>query len=131
MDSELWHIALIDALLLCAVAGMGLSFRAWVKRERCELQQRLDALESQQARLQRTSEHMDSLCQEIEAMSRRHADGAPAIDTAARNEADDVYRRAWSKLDEGASPAAVARELGLGVAEVELMGRMMHLRRRS
>ena len=131
MSNALWHIALVDGLLLCAVIGMALSFRAWVQRERRQLQQRLDALEVQQAHLLQTSQRMDALCQSLEGMSRRRPDDAPAAETPVRNAADDVYRRAWIRLDEGAPAAAVARELGLGVAEVELMGRMMHLRRRS
>lgn len=130
MDSALWHVALVDALLLCGVLGMGLSVRAWIKRAQLQVQQRLDALEAQQAHLMQTSERMDALCQSLEEMSRRRVDLPPAVDTSAQGESDDVYRRAWSRLDEGAAPAVVARELGLGVAEIELMGRMMQLRRR-
>ena len=118
-------------LFRSSVLGMGLSFRAWVKRERFQLQQRLDALEAQQMRLERAGERADALCQSLELANRQRTDAPPAADAPARRETEDVYQRAWSRLDEGAPPAVVARELGLGVAEVELMGRMMHLRRRN
>jgi len=46
-----------------------------------------------------------------------------------RDESEDVYARAWERLERGHTAAAVAKELEMGIAEVELLGRMMRQRR--
>ena len=53
------------------------------------------------------------------------AEARPA--PSSKQEAD--FEQAWEMLSAGAEPVAVAQRLGIGVAEVELMNRMMRYRR--
>ena len=122
-----WQLVLVDVLFLCLAVGMGLWFRAWLQREKVEMDQRLQLLQAQQAQLDRISGRLQAVCRSLELMGR---DGAQApVELASKNE--DVYGRAWDLLARGKQPTEVARALGMGVAEVELMSRMLRHRRQG
>ena len=137
MSSDIWQVVLIDALFLCMAAGMGLWFRAWLAREQHRLDRRLDALEAQHARLERVSGRLQTVSRVLELMGREGGEGlrekpVPTVPEArpvpsSKQEAD--FEQAWEMLSAGAEPVAVAQRLGIGVAEVELMNRMMRYRR--
>ena len=137
MSSDIWQVVLIDALFLCMAVGMGLWFRAWLAREQHRLDRRLDALEAQHARLERVSGRLQTVSRVLELMGREGGEGlrekpVPTVPEArpvpsSKQEAD--FEQAWKMLSAGAEPVAVAQRLGIGVAEVELMNRMMRFRR--
>ena len=137
MSSDIWQVVLIDALFLCMAAGMGLWFRAWLAREQQRLDRRLDALEAQHARLERVSGRLQTVSRVLELMGREGGEGlrekpVPTVPEAPpapslKQEAD--FAQAWEMLSAGTEPVAVAQRLGIGVAEVELMNRMMRFRR--
>ncbi len=137
MSSDIWQVVLIDALFLCMAAGMGLWFRAWLAREQHRLDRRLDALEAQHARLERVSGRLQTVSRVLELMGREGGEGlkekpVPTVPEArpvpaSKQEVD--FEQAWEMLSAGAEPVAVAQRLGIGVAEVELMNRMMRYRR--
>ncbi len=137
MSSDIWQVVLIDALFMCMAAGMGLWFRAWLAREQQRLDRRLDALEAQYARLERVSGRLQTVSRVLELMGRESGEGlreklVPTVPEArpapsSKQEAD--FEQAWEMLSAGAEPVAVAQRLGIGVAEVELMNRMMRYRR--
>lgn len=137
MSSDIWQVVLIDALFMCMAAGMGLWFRAWLAREQQRLDRRLDALEAQHARLERVSGRLQTVSRVLELMGREGGEGlrekpVPTVPEArpapsSKQEAD--FEQAWEMLSAGAEPVAVAQRLGIGVAEVELMNRMMRYRR--
>ncbi len=132
MNDVLWRVALIDGLLLCLIVATGLWFRAWLARERQEMQQQMASLEEHWQRLQQVSDRLEVLGRTLEMLGQRRAEELePKPEPLPHGEVDDIYSRAWSRLDKGVPAAAVAKEFGLGVAEVELMGRMMRMRRRS
>ena len=143
----LWQIALADGLVLSLAVGLGLWFRAWLRQEKEEMDRRLGALEAQQAHLERISGRLQAVCRSLELMG--HA-GSWRADSSAENEAapgkgdrnedahslleareEDAYGGAWKMLAGGMAPAEVARRLGLGIAEVELMNRMLRHRRQG
>jgi hypothetical protein len=137
MSSDIWQVVLIDALFLCMAAGMGLWFRAWLARQQQHLDRRLDELEAQHARLERVSGRLQTVSRVLELMGREGGKGlkekpVPTVPEvrpvpASKQEAD--FEQAWEMLSAGAEPVAVAQRLGIGVAEVELMNRMMRYRR--
>ena len=137
MSSDIWQVVLIDALFLCMAAGMGLWFRAWLARQQQHFDRRLDALEAQHARLERVSGRLQTVSRVLELMGREGGEGlkekpVPTVPEvrpvpASKQEAD--FEQAWEMLRAGAEPVAVAQRLGIGVAEVELMNRMMRYRR--
>ena len=137
MSSDIWQVVLIDALFLCMAAGMGLWFRAWLAREQQRLDRRLDALEAQHARLERVSGRLQTVSRVLELMGREGGEGlrekpvptVPAARPAPSSKQEADFEQAWEMLSAGAEPVAVAQRLGIGVAEVELMNRMMRYRR--
>jgi len=133
MNGDLWQIALVDMLFLCLAVGMGLWFRAWLAGEQRRMDQRLDALEAVHARLDRVSGRLQAVSNVLEFMgkegkvkAREEPPTAPSVPTSKR---EAEFERAWQMLSAGAEPATVAQQLGIGVAEVELMNRMMRYRR--
>jgi hypothetical protein len=143
----LWQIALADGLVLCLAVGLGLWFRAWLRHEKEEMDRRLSALDAQQAHLDRISGRLQAVCRSLELMGRA---GSWRVDSTTEGEAvrgkgdrneganseleareEDAYGRAWQMLADGAAPAEVARRLGMGIAEVELMHRMLRHRRQG
>ncbi len=103
---------------------------------------RLEALEAQQAHLERISGRLQRVARILEMQSRlesrpgrRGGDGVAgqrasagartSEDAAVGSDAKDVsYEQAWRLLANGLQPAEIARQLDLGIAEVELMDRM-------
>ena len=130
MRDVLWQIALTDTLLIFIVASVGWWFRSWLYRERNELLSQLEELQRQQQHLQRVCDRLEVVSHSLEWAGRRHGEGGVGKIPNNRHELDDVYARAWERLERGHAAVAVAKELEMGVAEVELLGRMMHLRRR-
>jgi hypothetical protein len=132
--TDTWQLVLIDGLFLCLAGGMGLWFRAWLKNEKQALDQRLEALEAQQAHLERISGRLQTVCRVLELMGRQEGKGGEAARNWALPPADERearYARAWELLGQGALPAEVARQLDMGLAEVELIGRMLRQRRQT
>ena len=130
MRDILWQIALTDAFLICIVASMGWWFRLWLCRERNELLSQLEELQKQQQQVQRVCDRLEVVSRSLEWMGRPNGEKGVGKMSNVRQEPDDTYARAWERLERGHPPAAVAKELEMGVAEVELLGRMMRLRRR-
>jgi len=145
MNAAGWHLVLIDGLFLALAAGMGLWFRSWLKREKRELDQRLAVLEAQHAQLERVSGRLQTVCRTLELLgreetTREQTEIQPRLDTerlprraatllapASQRQAD--FEMAWQMLTEGAAPTEVAQQLDIGIAEVELMCRMLRYRR--
>jgi len=148
LSADTWQLVFVDALFLCVAGGLGLWFRSWLRREKEDLDRRLDALEAQQARLERISGRLQSVCRVLEMQCRQEeaepTGGAPrryqskdAVSTRASREQGrknagekDRYEQAWELLTRGMSPGEIARRLDLGIAEVELMGHMLRRRQR-
>ncbi|MFH1569269.1 MAG: hypothetical protein ABIL09_14840 [Gemmatimonadota bacterium] len=152
--ADLYQIILVDALFLCLAAGIGLWFRAWLRQQQRRLDERLAALESQQAHLVRLTERLHAVCRGLETVfggaaraggrtSKRTISRSGAGVAAADPEAsewpgvavdghfapvgtgrDEAYARARELLAQGATPAEVARRLGLGIAEVSVLRRL-------
>ena len=137
MSSDIWQVVLIDALFLCMAAGMGLWFRAWLARQQQHFDRRLDALEAQHARLERVSGRLQTVSRVLELMGREGGEGlkekpvptVPEVRPVPASKPEADFEQAWEMLGAGAEPVAVAQRLGIGVAEVELMNRMMRYRR--
>ncbi|MGB0606194.1 MAG: hypothetical protein ACPGRY_14630 [Candidatus Latescibacterota bacterium] len=129
MSDVLWQIALTDALLICLVASIGWWFRTWLSRERNDLLQQLETLQKQQQNLEQVCNRLEAVSRSFERMGRRRVEERVENRPTNRNESDDVYARAWERLERGHAAAAVAKELEMGIAEVELLGRMMRQRR--
>ena len=129
MRDILWQIALTDALLICIVASIGWWFRSWLCRERSELLSQLEELQKQQQHVQRVCDRLEMVSRSLAWTGGRHGEEGAGKSPNVRQELDDAYARAWERLERGHAAAAVAKELEMGVAEVELLGRMMRLRR--
>ena len=145
MNAASWHLVLIDGLFLALAAGMGLWFRGWLKREKRELDQRLAVLEAQHAQLERVSGRLQTVCRTLELLgreetTREQTEIQPRLDTerlprqaaaplASVSQREVDFEKAWQMLNEGAAPTEVAQQLDLGIAEVELMYRMLRYRR--
>ena len=142
MSGDFWRLLLVDLLFLALAGSIGLWFRSWLRRERIGLDERLGTLERHQADLERLANRLQSACQRLEVMAAA-SDPAPAsekgrpepaADGAAgnasrgsgrREDREGLYDRARDLLARGHEPGLVARQLGLGVAEVELMERIL------
>ena len=122
-----WQVFFIDGLFLLLAAGIGLWFKAWLREQHEVIEQRLRVLEVQQKTLELLSARLQSACMMLEQLVEdQHPAGSQPAKTgrAARGERDN-YAQARTLLGQGLSPAEVARKLGLGLAEVETLGRMM------
>ena len=122
-----WQVFFIDGLFLLLAAGIGLWFKAWLKEQQEIIDQRLRVLEVHQKTLELLSARLQSACSMLEQLveGQHPADTQPGrAGRAARGERVN-YDQARSLLGQGLSPAEVARKLGMGIAEVETLGRMM------
>lgn len=122
-----WQVFFIDGLFLLLAAGIGLWFKAWLKEQQEIIDQRLRVLEVHQKTLELLSARLQSACGMLEQLveGQQPADSQPArAGRAARGEREN-YEQARNLLGQGLSPAEVARKLGMGLAEVETLGRMM------
>jgi len=151
--TDAYGLLLVDLLYLGVAVGLGLWFRVWLRRQQRAMDQRLARMDEQQARLDRLGERLQGVCRGLEsvfsratrdgeagepergrtAASRRpavyRAGGAPdgvarAAAAASAGRRDDPYGRARELLRQGIAPAEVARRVGLGIAEVNVLHRM-------
>ncbi len=145
-SNDIWQLIFVDALFLCLAGSLGWWFRSWLKTERRAFDERLTALDEQQAHLERLSGRLLAACRLLESST-----SSPTVGKSARRknraakkaaleldppdsispEKADRYERARQLLGQGVEPGAVARQLELGMAEVELMARMLHHRPRG
>jgi len=127
--SDAFQLIFVDALFLCIAGGIGWWFRAWLREEKEALDQRLAALESAQNRMEQAARRLQEAVRCLERRLEEDAapfsgkgDGSRRFSPFAGKEAD--YEQAWRLLSRGCAPVEVARRLGLGIAEVELLARM-------
>jgi hypothetical protein len=145
MLAEFWQLLLVDSLFLCLAAGLGLWLRGLVRGQRLELDGRLDRLDAHLQQLQQLQTRQEQTCRRLEGLaglSQQDEPGAPGPPGATqkrptpsrgyprREDAVDKYEQAWALLSAGTATGDVARQLGLGVAEVELMGRIQRHRQK-
>ena len=134
MTSDTWQLVLIDVLFLCIAGGWGMWMRSWMKAEREEIARCLEDLKSQQDQFEQVSRRLQSACLLLEAKAGRDARGEETREESGEPQAgelEDRYDRAWKLLAQGQAAGEVARRLQLGVAEVELMGRILRHKQRS
>lgn len=140
--TDTWQLLFVDLLFLCVAGCLGLWFRSWLRGEKEALDGRLQAMEAQQAHLERISGRLQRVVRILEMQSRpelrqgkgredgaagRRAEPGGRISGVAAdgNDAREAsYEHAWRLLARGLQPAEIARQLDMGVAEVELMDRM-------
>ncbi len=122
-----WQVFFIDGLFLLLAAGIGLWFKAWLREQQEVIDQRLRVLEVHQKTLELLSARLQSACLMLEKLVEGQQPSqtqAGRAGRAARGEREN-YDQARSLLAQGLSPAEVARKLGMGLAEVETLGRMI------
>ena len=122
-----WQVLFIDGLFLVLAAGIGWWFKSWLKEQQEVIEQRLRVLEVHQKTLELLSARLQSACTMLEQLveQRGPADAPTAKSGRASRTERDSYAQARELLGQGLSPSEVARKLGLGLAEVETLGRMM------
>ena len=128
-----WRLAAIDGLFLLLAGGLFFWFRAWLARQSAAFERRLEALEGQQAALERLSRRLGSLLEAQQpgpgvgarARAGRRAEGAPPATEEA------LYTQARSLLARGSAPEEVARRLDMGIAEVEVLRRVLRYEARN
>ena len=124
---------------------MGFWFRSWLNKEKKAFDERLIALEGQQAGLERLCSRLYQICQFLEPLARKEGDedissvepgdssvvkrpplplGEQQKTVSSKAYREERYERARELLAQGQQPGEIARKLGLGRAEVELMGRI-------
>ncbi len=119
-----WQVLFIDVLFLCLAGGAGLWFKAWLREQQAAIDQRLRMLEVQQKTLELLSTRLQSACLLLETLVGRQQGEEPA--PPPRDKArPDPYARARELLSQGLPASEVARRLGLGMADVETLGRML------
>lgn len=144
MVSDTWNLIFVDALFLALAGSLGVWFRAWIKGQKTAIDRGLEQLEFERFELRKLAERLERLCQMLEAQlkspeegsrlagerrgeirseSLRRRDGAVSFEKG-------EYEQAWRLLAQGLTAAEVARRLGLGMAEVELMARMLRYQQR-
>jgi hypothetical protein len=140
VSSDGWQLLFIDLLFLTVAGCLGLWFRAWLRGAREALDTRLDALEFQQSELERVCGQLQTTCSAIETRMRTQAkatgkgsrvrrEARPrSTRWSERSEGDDNYKKAQELLIKGVQPTEIARKLGMGVAEVEVIGRIIEQR---
>jgi len=133
MTGDAWQLVFVDALFLCIAGGWGLWVWSWLKEERKELARCVGELKAQQEQCQRISQRLQKACIALEAKMEREerGDAFQKIDREPQTgEREDRYDEAWKLLGKGQAPGDVARRLQLGVAEVELMARILRHKQR-
>ena len=137
MTSDMWQLVLVDALFLCIAAGLGLWSRSFLREERREFDRRLVELDAQRSQLERLGTRLQSLCLRLESQERlagaerEKVEGGEVPRENERSDREVEYEQAWKLLGQGVTPGDVARRLGLGVAEVELMSRILRHKGRA
>lgn len=122
-----WQVFFIDGLFLLLAAGIGLWFKAWLREQHEVIDQRLRVLEVHQKTLELLSARLQSACMMLEQLveGQNSASSQSAKPGRTARVERESYERARALLGQGLSPSEVARKLGLGLAEVETLGRMM------
>ena len=140
MSSDSWQLLFIDLLFLAVAGTLGLWFRAWLRGARDALDTRLEALEFQQSELQQLCGQLQTTCSAIETRIRADAkstgqgsrvrrEAKPrATRWSTRSDGDGNYKKAQELIAKGVPATEIARHLGMGVAEVEVIGRMLEQR---
>ena len=139
MSSNSWQLLFIDLLFLAVAGSLGLWFRAWLRGARDALDTRLEALEFQQSELQRLCSQLQTTCSAIETRIRTDAKSTgngsrvrrkakPSTRWSTRSDGDGNYKKAQELIVKGVPATEVARRLGMGVAEVEVISRMLEQR---
>ena len=137
MTSDTWQLVLVDVLFLCIAAGLGLWIRSFLREERLEFDRRLGELDAQSSQLEQLGARLQSLCLKLENQEwpedfeRENRQGREVPRGDERSSREDPYEQAWKLLGQGMPTGEVARRLGLGVAEVELMSRILRHKGRS
>lgn len=119
-----WQLLFIDGLFLCLAAGLGLWFKAWLREQQEAIDQRLRVLEVQQKTLELLSTRLQSAVLLLENLAGQQQQESPPP-TGRPTGRPDRFARARELLAQGLPPSEVARRLGLGLAEVEVMGKML------
>ena len=134
------RLLFIDLLFLAVAGSLGLWFRAWLRGARDALDTRLEALEFQQSELQRLCGQLQTTYSAIETRirtdekstgkgSRVRREAKPrSARWLARSDGDGNYKKAHELIAKGVPAAEIARKLGMGIAEVEVIGRMFEQR---
>ena len=140
MSSESWQLLFIDLLFLGLAGSLCLWFRAWLRGARKALDTRLDSLECQQAALERLCGQLQATCGHLETRIRQETNAAARAARSSRGAkprsaqrasgatGDGNYQRARELLTAGVPAVDVARRLGMGLAEVEVIGRVLEQR---
>ena len=134
MFSDTVQLIFVDLLFLGLAGSLGFWFRTWLKTEKKAFDERLEALEAQQATLDRLSGRLQATCQLLEVLTRaeggaQDARRSPSPGSArVQTRTEERYEQARKLLAQGVQSGEVARKLGLGMAEVELMERILHHR---
>lgn len=122
-----WRLAAIDGLFLLLAGGLFFWFRTWLARQNTAFERRLEALEGQQAVLERLSRR---LTQVLEAQQGPSVGGARTRavrrpDNRTRTSEEALYTQARALLARGSAPEEVARRLDMGISEVEVLRRVL------
>ena len=89
-SNDTWQLIFIDVLFLCLAGSLGWWFRAWLNTGKRALDERLTALDEQQAHLERLSGRLLAACRLLESP-------APFVDKSTR-------RKKQSGPKSGSSP---------------------------
>ncbi len=140
---DIGHIVLVDSLFLLGVICLGCWFWVWRKAEARLLEQRFEALAVQQERLERLVEKVTAACHggslRLEPQANKQVEGVVSRTVLKRPVAlsqqsrpytqvqnvEQRYARARSLLGAGIDSGEVARNLALGIAEVEALRRVL------
>ena len=140
MSGDSWQLLFIDLLFLAVAGSLGLWFRAWLRSAGDALNARLEALEFQQSELQRLCGQLQGTCAAIETRLRtdarptgkgsriRREEKSRSTRWSTRSDGDGSYKKAQELIAKGIPATDIARKLGMGVAEVEVISRMLEQR---
>ena len=152
LNDDTWQLVLVDVLFLCLAGSIGFWFRGWWKKEQKAFKERLMALEEQQVGLEHLCNRLNQICHLFEPLARRegetsvsskqptddYAAGRPPLSMDEQQKTmsskayrEERYERARELLAQGQQPGEIARKLGLGRAEVELMGRIQRHKKKD
>ena len=117
-----WQVLFIDVLLVLGAGGGMLWFRQWIKAQKRGLDEQLQALQGQQRQLSELNNQLLAACS---ALGGGRPERTKKLEKSGR---EKEYEEARSLLAKGDDPAEVARRLGLGRAEVEVIKRVLQRR---
>jgi hypothetical protein len=129
-----WQLVFIDGLFLVLAGGLALWFKAWLGRQSEAFDRRFSALEAQQAGLERLGKRLTKALETIEGSRPGAGRGRPPRKKSTplvATETDSGHTRARTLLAKGVAPDEVARTLDIGIAEVEIVRRVMRYEREN